>query len=80
MELKSLTSSLFLHAGKDLALSPNQRLYTVPLLLTGNTPVFPAGITIPMDDIGKIPYMVEFAETLGIEDPINWLLKTWNAT
>jgi len=43
-------------------------------------PVFPAGITIPMDDIGKIPYMVEFAETLPIEDTINWLLQTSNAT
>jgi len=36
MELKSLISSPFLHAGKDLALSPNQRLYPVPLLLTGD--------------------------------------------
>jgi hypothetical protein len=37
MELKSPTSSLFLHAGKDLCLSTNQMPYPVSLLLTGNT-------------------------------------------
>jgi patatin-like phospholipase/acyl hydrolase len=42
-------------------------------------PVFPVGVTIAMDEIDKIPYMVEFAETLPIEDTINWLLQTWNA-
>jgi patatin-like phospholipase/acyl hydrolase len=42
-------------------------------------PVFPVGVTVAMDDINKIPYMVEFAETLPIEDTMNWLLQTWNA-
>lgn len=42
-------------------------------------PVFPVGVSVPMDDISKIPYMVQFAETLPIEDTINWLLQTWNA-
>ncbi len=37
MEPKSPISSHFLHAGNDLALSPNQRLHPVPLLLTGNS-------------------------------------------
>jgi hypothetical protein len=37
MELKSLISSLFLHAGKDLALSSNQIPHPVPILLTGNS-------------------------------------------
>jgi patatin-like phospholipase/acyl hydrolase len=40
-------------------------------------PVFPAGVTIPMDDIDKIPYMIEFAEALPIEKTLNWLLHTW---
>lgn len=41
-------------------------------------PVFPAGVTIAMDDIHKIPYMIEFAETLVIDDTISWLKQTWN--
>jgi integrase/recombinase XerD len=36
MELKSSISSLFLHAGKDLKASTNQRRQPVPLLLTAN--------------------------------------------
>jgi patatin-like phospholipase/acyl hydrolase len=36
-------------------------------------PIFPAGVTVPMDDIKKIPYMIEFAEHLGINDTIKWL-------
>lgn len=36
MEPKSPTSSVFLHVGKHLNLSPNQKPYPVPFLLTGN--------------------------------------------
>jgi len=36
MELKSAISSVFLHAGKHLKASTNQRRQPVPLLLTGN--------------------------------------------
>jgi patatin-like phospholipase/acyl hydrolase len=42
-------------------------------------PVFPVGVTVPMDDVDKIPYMVEFAEMLPIDDTIKWLRQTWNA-
>ncbi len=42
-------------------------------------PVFPAGVTVPMDEIDKIPYMIEFAETLPIDATIDWLTRTWNA-
>lgn len=42
-------------------------------------PVFPVGVTVPMDDIDKISYMVKFAEELPIEETINWLQQTWNA-
>jgi patatin-like phospholipase/acyl hydrolase len=42
-------------------------------------PVFPVGVTVPMDDVGKIPYMTEFAEALVIDDTIAWLKQTWNA-
>ena len=40
-------------------------------------PVFPAGKTVPMDDIKKIPYMVEFAEAWPIDETIKWLRGTW---
>ena len=42
-------------------------------------PVFPAGKTVPMDDIDKIPYMIEFAEAVPLEDTIEWLKGTWSA-
>jgi patatin-like phospholipase/acyl hydrolase len=40
-------------------------------------PVFSEGVTVPMDDVDKIPYMVEFAESLPLDDTIKWLKKTW---
>jgi hypothetical protein len=42
-------------------------------------PVFPVGTTVPMDDIAKIPYMIEFAEALSIDGTIEWLTQVWNA-
>lgn len=41
-------------------------------------PAFPAGVNIPMDDIDKIPYMIEFAEALPIDETIDWLTQKWN--
>jgi hypothetical protein len=40
MELKSPISSHSLHAGNDLALSPNQRSHSIPLLLTQTKKVY----------------------------------------
>ncbi len=42
-------------------------------------PVFPVGVSVPMDDVGKIDYMTEFAEAWVIEDTINWLKQAWIA-
>jgi hypothetical protein len=42
-------------------------------------PVFPAGLTVPMDEIDKIPYMIEFSEALPIDATIDWLTRTWSA-
>jgi patatin-like phospholipase/acyl hydrolase len=41
-------------------------------------PVFPAGTTVPLDAIDKIPYMIEFAEAVPIDETIDWLKHTWN--
>jgi len=43
-------------------------------------PVFPAGTTVPMDDIDKIPYLIEFAEALPINETVEWLRQVWNAS
>jgi len=43
-------------------------------------PVFPGGVNVPMDAVDKIPYLVEFAEALPLQDTINWLLQTWKTT
>jgi patatin-like phospholipase/acyl hydrolase len=42
-------------------------------------PVFPPGISVKMDDVKKIPYMVEFAESVALDDTIAWLSKYWSA-
>ena len=43
-------------------------------------PVFPPGISVKMDDVKKIPYMIEFAESVSIEGTIAWLNEHWSAT
>lgn len=40
-------------------------------------PVFPEGVTIPLDDIGKIPYLCEFAQELDIGEALSWLREVW---
>ena len=40
-------------------------------------PIFPEGVTVPMDDVDKIPYMIEFSEKLNIDRTLEWLGKTW---
>jgi uncharacterized protein len=50
-------------------------------LLKGNyfrlAPVFPSEIKINMDDVSKIPYMVEFAENVNIQDTVDWIKHNW---
>jgi patatin-like phospholipase/acyl hydrolase len=43
-------------------------------------PVFPQGVTVPMDDIDKIPYMIEFAESVPIDETISWLKQNWKSS
>jgi len=43
-------------------------------------PVFPQGVTVPMDDIDKIPYMIEFAESVPIDETVLWLKQNWAIT
>jgi patatin-like phospholipase/acyl hydrolase len=42
-------------------------------------PVFPVGVTVAMDHVDKIPYMIEFADSLPIDETITWLKQTWAA-
>ena len=42
-------------------------------------PVFPAGVSVPMDAVDRIPYMIDFAKNLPIDDIIDWLRTTWGA-
>jgi patatin-like phospholipase/acyl hydrolase len=43
-------------------------------------PVFEPGVSIPMDGVKKIPYMIEFAETWPLEETTDWLTETWGRT
>ena len=40
-------------------------------------PVFPADVSIPMDDVKKIPYMIDFARSLDLESTITWIREQW---
>lgn len=40
-------------------------------------PVFPPGLTIPMDGVKKIPEMIDFAESVDIVESVEWLKKKW---
>lgn len=40
-------------------------------------PVFPAGVTVPMDGVDKIPYMIQFAKSVQIEETVKWLKTAW---
>jgi hypothetical protein len=42
-------------------------------------PIFPEGITVAMDDTDRIPYMIDFAETLPIDETVSWLKQKWTA-
>jgi patatin-like phospholipase/acyl hydrolase len=40
-------------------------------------PVFPPEVSIPMDDVKKIPYMIDFAEGLDLRSTIRWMRRHW---
>jgi len=40
-------------------------------------PVFPPDISIPMDDVAKIPYMMDFAEDLDLSSTVRWMSRHW---
>jgi patatin-like phospholipase/acyl hydrolase len=40
-------------------------------------PVFPPDVSIPMDGVKKIPYMIQFAEGLDLRPTIRWMWRHW---
>jgi patatin-like phospholipase/acyl hydrolase len=40
-------------------------------------PVFPPDVSIPMDDVKKIPYMIGFADGLRLTKTVEWMRNTW---
>ncbi len=40
-------------------------------------PVFPAGVSMPLDAIKRVPDMIAFAEKVPLADTIAWLKKFW---
>ena len=40
-------------------------------------PVFPHTVNVPMDDVNKIAYMIDFANKVDITGAINWLNRYW---
>lgn len=42
-------------------------------------PVFPPDVSIPMDAVDKIPYMIRFAEGLDLRSTARWMKRRWMA-
>jgi hypothetical protein len=40
-------------------------------------PVFPPDVSIPMDDVKKINYMIDFAEKLRLKKTTDWMKDHW---
>jgi uncharacterized protein len=40
-------------------------------------PVFPPGVTIDMDDVARIPLMLDFANNVNLDDTVEWIKKRW---
>jgi hypothetical protein len=40
-------------------------------------PVFPPGVSIGMDDVKRIPDMVEFAMNVPLANTVAWLKANW---
>jgi hypothetical protein len=40
-------------------------------------PVFPPDVSIPMDDVKKIPYMIGYADGLRLTKTVEWMRNTW---
>jgi patatin-like phospholipase/acyl hydrolase len=40
-------------------------------------PVFPPDVSIPMDGVKKIPYMIQFAERLDLRPAVRWVKRHW---
>ena len=40
-------------------------------------PVFPPDVSIPMDAVKKIPYMIQFAEELDLRKTVSWVRRHW---
>jgi patatin-like phospholipase/acyl hydrolase len=42
-------------------------------------PVFPPEISIPMDEVAKIPYMIGFSENFDLRSTVRWMRRHWIA-
>jgi hypothetical protein len=40
-------------------------------------PVFPPGVSIPMDAVKRVPDMVQFAGTVDLSATVQWLKDHW---
>lgn len=40
-------------------------------------PTFPPGVSIPMDDVARIPDMIEFAEGIDLSATVQWVKDCW---
>jgi len=40
-------------------------------------PVFPPNVSIPMDEVKKIPYMIGFADGLRLTKTVDWMKANW---
>lgn len=40
-------------------------------------PKFPPGVSIPLDDVRRVPDMIDFANSVNLKDTIDWMKANW---
>lgn len=40
-------------------------------------PKFPPGVSIPLDDVRRVPDMIDFANSVDLKDTIDWMKANW---
>ncbi len=40
-------------------------------------PIFPPGVSIPMDAVKRVPEMIQFANALDLSTTVQWLRDRW---
>ncbi len=53
-------------------------LRTSPNAIISKAPVFPREVSVPMDGVSRLDYIVQFAANVNIDATVAWIRDNWN--